>query len=320
MDFRRELLTLIGLLVLLCVLLAFGSLALLARMGPAIEQILRENVYSTAAAEDALVVVASASDRPLDAAARAQLRDALDRLNGNVTEDAERPLLDAIEATLDASTAAPGPAREALIADLARLAEVNRAAMRRADHDAQRLGRAGAWAAALLGLVGLCVGLLVYQRARARLLLPVVEIDEVLASGRGGTAHRRCRARDAPGEITRIAAAVNRILDERAENLRTAFRDLSPQLSSALLTFLEERSAPTYILDRGGAILRANEVGMDALAGPEGGVMRERLHAAAASGEEQPDLEVRPLGNFLGYVCTWRGGAPALASAKPAAP
>ncbi len=317
MDLRRELLTTVGLLVILCVLLAFGSLALLDRMGPAIEQILRANVYSTAAAEDALVVVANAGDRPLDAAARAQLRGALDRLEGNVTEDAERPILAAVEASLDSASAAPGDARVAMIAGLVELAEVNRAAMRRADEDARRLGRAGAWVAALLGLVGLCAGLLVYRRARERLLLPIVEIDEVLASVRGGTAHRRCRARKASAELTRIATAVNRLLDERAENLRTAFRDLSPQLSSALLTFLEERPAPTFIVDRGGAILRANERGLDALTGPIGGTLRERLHAAAASGEEQPDLEVRPLGNFLGYICTCRG---ALAAAPSVAP
>ena len=67
MDLRRELITIIGLLVALCVLLAFGSLALFDRMGPAIDRILQANVYSITAAEEARVLVASAGEGPIDA-------------------------------------------------------------------------------------------------------------------------------------------------------------------------------------------------------------------------------------------------------------
>ena len=100
MELRRELLLTIGALALLNLLLAFGSIGLFVRMGPAIERILQENVYSVVAAEKILVELSDGSAPPLDAESRAQILEALDDAKRNVTEEAERPVLGEIESSL----------------------------------------------------------------------------------------------------------------------------------------------------------------------------------------------------------------------------
>lgn len=305
MDLRREIVTMIGVLVLLNVLLAFGAVGLFARMGPAIDEILRANVYSMAAAEDALVVLAEVDGDPVAAEGRATIEEALARLHSNVTEADEAPALAALQAALPEALAAPGPARAAVVRELDHLMTINREAMTRADADARRLGRAGAWASALLGALAFAVSLLVLQRARARLIAPIVELDEVVAEIRGGQVLRRGRLREAPAELVRVVSGVNELLDERAERQRLAPRDLAPALASALQGLLDEREAPTFVVDREGAILRMNRGGMALLGDDEGEALRRGLREAARGGDVPAGLEVQPLSNHLGFLCAW---------------
>ncbi|MEZ4449821.1 MAG: hypothetical protein R3B09_10120 [Nannocystaceae bacterium] len=305
MDLRREVVTMIGALVLLNVLLAFSTVGLLARMGPAIQQILEANVYSMSAAEDALVVLAEAGDAPILPDDEAALEDALARLDDNVTEDEEAPALARIRRDLPVAVVGPGPARSAVVRELDRLMTINSGAMERADVDARRLGQAGAWASALLGIFAFTVSLLVLRRARVRLITPLVELDEVLAGVHSGQVLRRCRTREAPRELVRVAGVVNDLLDERAEHQRIGPRDLTPPLASALQGLLDERPAPTFVVDREGAILRANDAGMALLGGDQGEPLRDALHAASRGDDPIAGLDVRPLSNQLGFLCTW---------------
>jgi hypothetical protein len=100
MELRRELLLTIGTLVLLNLSLAFGAIGLFVRMGPAIERILQENVYSIIAVEEILTELADAGSAPLPPGARAQVNQALDNAKRNVTEEAERPVLIALKRNL----------------------------------------------------------------------------------------------------------------------------------------------------------------------------------------------------------------------------
>jgi hypothetical protein len=216
MDLRRELSLMMGSLVLLNVLLAFGVIGLLVRMGPAIERILQENVYSVVAAEEILVELASSPPGITPpAAATARIDAALARAKSNVTEPAELPILARIDASLAAERAGAPGARGALVGAVKDLIEINQRAMGKVDREAQQLGRAGAWAAVLVGLLSFMLSLFVLGRMRRRFAAPLLELHAVLEAALVGERFRRCQHRDAPVEVRRVLASVNRILDDR---------------------------------------------------------------------------------------------------------
>lgn len=216
MNLRRELQFAILTLAVFNLTLAFVAIGLFMRMGPAIEQILKENVVSLAAAEETLSVFAKSGGMPLSGEARRHVQTALLSAEINVTEVAERPLLERLKKESTSAFEEAGEARQRFVGDVDALIVINREAMHRANSQAQRLGRAGAWAAVLLGIVAFGTSLLVLARLQRRLVSPVVELHQVLVDARAGQRFRRCNAIvDAPHELWDAAQAINLFLDER---------------------------------------------------------------------------------------------------------
>jgi methyl-accepting chemotaxis protein len=215
MPLRNELVLTIGSLFVLNLLLVFGAIGLFTRMGPAIERILEENVLSIIAAEEMLATFAGRGGVEVPESERVQVLAAYERARANVTEPEELPVLDAIASALPAAFDGEAGARRALVRAVSDLIEINRLAMRRVDHDAQRLGRGGAWAAAFIGLLTLGISLVVVRRLGARVVGPLADLERVVASARAGDSFRRCAARNAAREIRQVAAAVNALLDAR---------------------------------------------------------------------------------------------------------
>ena len=215
MELRRELSLLLGTLVCLNVLLAFGVSGLLARMGPAVERILLDNVDSMLAAEEILATLAESRSGELSAAERKRIDEALARARDNVTESAEIPVLRSLADRLASTTGADEGDRTPLVGDLQSLIGINRDAMMEADQEAQRLGVAGAWVAALVGVLSFGMSLLVLRRMRRRLVAPLLELHATLEAARQGERFRRCHSRGAPLEMRRVLESVNLLLDER---------------------------------------------------------------------------------------------------------
>ncbi len=215
MRIQQYLNLIVGSLVLLNILLAFGAIGLLVRMEPAIERILEENVYSTVAAEEILAEIAAQEGNEFSVSSLERIDNALNRAKVNITEDDEIPVLDRIEKNLEAYQNSKPQARRALIDDLLLLIEINRKAMHRVDQDAKRLSMAGAWAAAFIGFVSFVVSLLIIRQLRIRIVSPIVELYTVLESNRRGDHFRRCNSKQASPEIQQIHYSINRLLDER---------------------------------------------------------------------------------------------------------
>ncbi len=214
MRLRTELLLYTLLLASLNLLLAFGAIGLFARMGPAIERILEENVLSIDAAEQILAEFATApAEVPPEALKR--ISQELERAQANVTEPEEIPLLNQIKANLPAAGAGDSAARTAVLDGLRKLIAVNRQAMTKVDLEARRLGAAGAWAAVFIGGSTFGLSLLVVVQLRRRLLNPLLEIHAVLNAARRGDRFRRCREAAAAVEVKQAAQALNALLDER---------------------------------------------------------------------------------------------------------
>jgi len=214
-ELRRELVLTVGTLVALSLVLSFGAIGLFARMGPAIERILQENVYSIVTAERILTEFVEADGRALSGAARGRVHEALEKAQHNVTEPEELLVLASIQRELPQAMDGNHAARRQVVADIHDLIGINRTAMQEADEEAQRLGRAGAWSAVLIGFLSFLLSLFVLVRLQRRLVRPLVELCEVLEGAHGKKQLRRCRRPDAPAELIHVTEAVNRLLDER---------------------------------------------------------------------------------------------------------
>jgi hypothetical protein len=235
MEFKRDVLLGMGALVLVLVAVCFGTIGLLARMSPAIEHVLEENDESVEGVEQMLAVLAEAGPEPIAPQAKLQFQEALARVRANVTEAEEEPEIGSVSASWEAAAAGDAKARKDTVEALRRLAAVNRAAMHRANHEAQQLGSAGAWAAALLCALGFGAALVVKRRLDRRILRPIDELTTVLAAVLAGDSHRRCTIAGAPQALTPVMRSINTVLDrsgtEQAEDpdhdvMLVAFRHL----------------------------------------------------------------------------------------------
>jgi hypothetical protein len=301
MELRRELLLGIGALVVLNMLLAFVAIGLFVRMGPAIEHILEENVYSIIAAEEMLAELAEAGGAPVSAEARQRILEALERAKSNVTESDEVPVLRAIEQELAAALEGDAQARVAVVRQTGTLIRINRAAMHKVDGEAQRLGDAGAWTAVLVGFLSFFLSLVVVRRLRHRLLAPLVELHQVLEAVRHGEKLHRCRAREAPAEVRQVLESVNMLLDERLS--ARAAGEVSPE-DAALLLFLDRQPRATMVIDREGRVVRASAAALEVLAGDRGKELKQALSALAATGgATDSTIEAIELRGGVGWLC-----------------
>lgn len=307
MELRRDLLATVGTLAAMNILMALGAIWLLARMSPAIERILEENVFSMQATEEMLdvLIAASAGGAEVDPVSQARFEAALERARNNVTEPEEPPLLDEIQTGWNALRDGDETALEPLSDDVLQLAAVNQQAMVRADLQARRLGSAGAWAAAFIAAFYFLASLLVLRQMRRRVLVPLLEIHRVLDSARSGDTHRRCTVGEASTEIEGVATAVNQMLDARAEHPSEQpppTRDRVSRIEHAtLLQLLDERTIPTVLVDEAGDILAGNQAALERLAGPDGEALRIALREteSAANGLSRTPVD----GDTPAWLC-----------------
>lgn len=262
MRLRREVSLSIGAILALQILLSMLAIALLTRMGPAIERILQENVYSEEAVEEMISLLAMGPQGPVPKA----FDDAMGRAIDNVTEEPERPLLTIIERDRADAFAGDPAARQTVITALRDLGKVNRASMDLADEEAQRLSQAGAWAAALLGALTLALGIIVYRRLRIRLELPIEELRQTTQRVRAGNLQARCVTSAGPHEVKQIANDLNWLLDEWLQESRNEVtggdEEREAEVRRALAWVLDRVESAVVVLDADGKRVTANRAGM----------------------------------------------------------
>lgn len=269
MKLRREASLGIGAILTLQILLSMLAIALLTRMGPAIERILEENVYSGEAVEEMMALLAT---QPEPGPVPEGFDDALRRAQDNVTEEPERPLLATIERESPAAFAGDGSARRDTVRALRQLGQVNRDSMSRADAQAKRMGQAGAWAAALLGALALALGIIVYRRLRLRLELPIEELRRTTQRVRAGNLQARCPAGVGPHEVKQIASDLNWMLDrwlhEGRDDTPAGDEEREAEVRRVLAWLLDRQPTPAAILNGDGRKIAANQAAMTLDVGP----------------------------------------------------
>lgn len=217
MTLRRDLLLAMGILVGISSVVSFGAIGLFARMSPAIEKILQENVVSIEASEEMLVVLAKVRAEPLTSSDQEAFEKALGRARDNVTEESELPVILRIEGHW--RNALEGNLRNLnlVVDEIRTLSAVNRQAMETSNRQARRLGEAGGWAAVLIALVALAIGVITIRKTDQRILRVFAELHEVLKADRRGDHLRRCQIPYTSNELREILLNVNGLLDERAQ-------------------------------------------------------------------------------------------------------
>lgn len=216
MQIRQQFRFSLTILVLFQLITAFGAIGLLSRMTPAIADILDENEFTIEEAHRMLLVLARRAYEPDRPQLEQEFQQALSRAYENVTEPGEPEALDKLKQYGSAAIAGDTAALRETVDGIRRVVTINREAMLRADHEARRLGTAGAWAAVFLALAALAATVLVGRRLAGRVIDPVTEIYEVTEAARSGDLYRRCRRMDAAPEIARLMESVNMLLDDRA--------------------------------------------------------------------------------------------------------
>lgn len=294
---RDEIRVSMGLLLVVQLATSFGAIGLLTRMGPAIGQILQENMVSIQATEAMLAALASEEGTVTER--RVAFQQALTQAERNITIESERPVLKKIQEHSGAAFDGDAGARATLIIDLRELSHVNQASMEEADQRARRLGTAGAWAAILLGLTGFMLSLIIFRRMQDRLLSPVQDIHDVLVAFDGGDTLRRTSIHRAPSEITVIGQHLNAMLDTHGDCQVAPWTEIASQDRALLLALLDARAGAALLFDAAGALHAAND---DALNLDQ--TQRDRLSAAIRAGSA--DVEgwtLQPLGP-AGWLAT----------------
>lgn len=303
MRIRDEVRLGVGILLFVQLLMMFAAVGLLARMTPAIDQILEDNERSIHAVERMLLVLAEpvADEQVRRVDREIRFTQALEDARANITDEREEPVIRGIDQHYADALAGDPVALAQLRAELGKLGNINRDAMHDANARAQRLGTAGAWVLVLLGLVGLGGSIAVIRRFQAKLIRPVYELGAVLEACAEGDLHRRFNPADASSEFRDVAQVVNSLVGEHFGRIERDWEKVAKVDRSALLWLLDHRPEPTFVCNDAGGILASNRAGLDALRVQGGLELRDRI-TRACKGEAIAGVHVEALRD-VGWVC-----------------
>ncbi len=201
------------LLIVLNLLMAFGSIWIFMRMAPAIKVIIAQNEVSLESCEDMLAALAKAKTSVADVAEIEAFREALGKAETNITETKEPAIINMISKYYQSAFKDDALARDRTITAIIELGKINRDAMRRADAMAQQLGYAGAWGVVFMATFSFMVGMIFLRSLRKNLIEPMHEIDTVVTAFRAGERMRRCSMKNPSRSTTQILSNVNELLD-----------------------------------------------------------------------------------------------------------
>ncbi|MBM9614064.1 hypothetical protein JWJ90_07165 [Desulfobulbus rhabdoformis] len=203
-------------LVGLNVLMAVGTIAIFARMSPAIEVILDRNERSLQACEEMLTTLSMVSTkRPFTPKEIQSFRASFEDAQANITENQEPKPLQQLAFQENKLYQGDRNARITSIKAIIDLAQINRKAMFAADRHAQQLGTTGGWGVTFMALSAFLVGVIFIRNLSQRVVAPLEEIHTVLQANRNGETLRRCSGVHLAQDVATIYANLNALLDEK---------------------------------------------------------------------------------------------------------
>jgi hypothetical protein len=258
-SLRQELLLAWAALVVVQVLTLAGAVGLLARMTPAIGRIMEDNERSIAAVE---TMLAELGRSRTDSGALPRFEQALEDARTNVTEAEEPEQIDRIDAGYQAAFAGDPTEQERVTVALRELAGINRRVMEASASRASGVGRTGAWAAAVLGLLSLMAAIGMARRLERRVIEPTEAAAAAVEAIERGDGHRRCPVHG-PSEIAALGRGIE-ALRQRPTHA-AAHHDARHDERRLLLALLDLEPSVAFLVDERGTVLHANMAGTTAL-------------------------------------------------------
>ena len=202
------------LIIALNLLMAVGSIGVFNRMTPSIEEIISENGRSLQACETMLNTLAQyGQDDEEDLALQQDFERALADAENNVTERGEPEALQEIRKNFEGAFTGNERQLRSTIAAIAGLRKLNWDATYRADQRAKQVGYAGAWGVAFMGIFVFFAGMIFKRRIVQHLIEPMEEVMSVFAGQNAGDTMRRCTGQSPSGDVRRLYATINGLLD-----------------------------------------------------------------------------------------------------------
>ena len=188
-------------------LISFGAIWSLQRIGPEIRRIYRRNVVSLGACEEMLLAMAP------EKIEMEKFRRALASAEKNITEKGEKEVIDRIRVLLPELAAGRKEALSEAAGEIVKISAFNKRAIADSALKAQRFRQAGAWGIVFLALFFFLLVLYFGRRFRWELLIPLEELSTAVDAFLAGDTLRRCNTPFAEKEMKKIFRAVNELMD-----------------------------------------------------------------------------------------------------------
>jgi PAS domain-containing protein len=301
MQASRELRLWLGVLVAMQLVLAFGAVRLLGRVGPAVERTESGPLTALMAVQE-MLAAAAVDGLPTDERLEA-FGHALAQAQAVVTDADGQALLDAVAAQQKPALTGDTAARQRLVQQLQQFGQTRRGLIARASSRARRLSGGGAWAVVLLSLCTLTLSLLAAARLQRRLLAPVAEMHGLLASLAQGDRYRRWVGRRRSPEFEHMGEALNNLLDEHWPRAAAARQELAELDRAALLALMDAASEPIFLVNASGALAAMNSAARARYDQDQGEGWQQVGQRLAQTGSTWVDgLQVTPLAD-RGWLC-----------------
>lgn len=206
-------------LIILNLVMAFGSIWVFARMAPAIEIIIERNQKSLIASEEMLTILVMTTTATQDTSkAKAEFAKSLKRAQNNITETEEPAAIEAIRKNYPKAFAGDSQGMKKTVSAIQHFNQINRDAMLNADRQARQLGNAGAWGIVFMASTVFMAGMLFIRSLKRGMMKPLEEIHSVVKAVKNGNRVRRCTVADSPKDIRVIFDGLNDMLDQNTQH------------------------------------------------------------------------------------------------------
>ncbi len=285
MEIRRDITIGIGALIVAGVMVAALSIGLFWRMKPALEHILEDNIVTLDAVREILLVFTARGGQALESADRARIEAAIGSMRDNLTVTDEADMVARITDAVGVALSGDHEGLTSLAVALDRIARANNEAMAEADHEAQRLGEAGAWTAAFGGLVLVLLGIYTRRRLERRIVRPLHELSRVLEASRAGDERARCKGLRGAVELERALKQTNRLIDRVAAAGETRHDPRLVDQASALTWLLAERDGAWAVISADHGLVAANDAAHERLSHEDGPSLLSAMIKAVSRGQ-----------------------------------
>lgn len=293
------------------VLTALVAINVVQRMTPAATNMLGDAIARARVTAQLHAALASARlPEPAPVAARERFDDALAQAARGTSPTAQY-LVSELEGLRGPALRGDQHALELTLATLSRLETSNRAAIEAATANFRRLGTNGAWALALLGMIGVAAGGLVQRRLYRRVVAPLNELERVLLSVGSGDELQRCAALGVSSQQRQALRSLNRLIDatgtqaSEGPSPEALPRDIVPHLLDAL-------GGSVALVDERGGLLAASQPALEALSRDDAAHLRDGMRRVAQGMTDEKVLRVeRGPGWVLVRWLTERSAEPA---------